>query len=130
MVFSDQRERSTSRLSQASATEGSAVTVRGIAGRLWSGWQPSAFLLEFASGIGIDCQATAGAFVDNWLAESGARAHKLDWDAAFRSWCRRDADHPTRGPGARRAEPQTAMGMLRDTAAEKAAKGDKMWDLR
>lgn len=34
-------------------------------------------------------QRQEGVFFDYWIGESGAKARKLDWDAAFRVWCSR-----------------------------------------
>ncbi len=42
-------------------------------------------------------------FVDYWSAESGSRARKLDWQAAFRTWIRR---HLEDGPS--RASPRVS----------------------
>lgn len=44
---------------------------------------------EYARARGIDPVVTMEEFRDYWTAESGARATKHDWDAAWRIWCRR-----------------------------------------
>ena len=45
----------------------------------------------------IDPEATLIEFRDYWLAASGAKARKRDWDATWRTWCRRAADSKTSG---------------------------------
>lgn len=44
---------------------------------------------------GLDANDSTQRFVDYWRAESGAKARKLDWVAAWRNWLRRDADRTT-----------------------------------
>lgn len=48
------------------------------------------------------------AFHDYWAAESGQKAAKLDWDAAFRTWCRREAMRFPRKEAARPTTPSEA----------------------
>jgi uncharacterized protein YdaU (DUF1376 family) len=40
----------------------------------------------------IDPERTFQKFTDHWRAASGANARKRDWDAAWRNWCRNEAD--------------------------------------
>lgn len=40
----------------------------------------------------LPAERTFASFCDYWRAESGAKARKLDWDAAWRTWCRRSRD--------------------------------------
>ena len=40
---------------------------------------------------GVDVDASTRVFVDYWRAESGSRASKRDWVAAWRNWLRKDA---------------------------------------
>jgi hypothetical protein len=49
----------------------------------------------------IDPERTFAKFRDHWAAASGANARKRDWDAAWRNWCRTEADRGK--PGARPA---------------------------
>lgn len=70
----------------------------GRATRLPEGWRPSEALVRFAEAEGLDAVRVAANFVDHWRAASGATARKQDWDAAFRVWCRREADHPRAQP--------------------------------
>lgn len=42
-------------------------------------------------------EAEAQKFRDYWLAESGAKASKLDWDRAFNNWLRRAQEYGPRG---------------------------------
>lgn len=41
----------------------------------------------------IDQKLEHRKFVDHWLAESGAKASKLDWEATYRNWIRRAAEY-------------------------------------
>jgi hypothetical protein len=40
----------------------------------------------------LDPERTFKKFADHWKAASGANARKRDWDAAWRNWCRNEAD--------------------------------------
>lgn len=57
--------------------------------RIPDGWRPSNAGRAFAADRGLDPDSTADAFVDWWSAATGSNAVKRDWDAAFRTWCRR-----------------------------------------
>lgn len=58
--------------------------------RLPEDWHASEELRAFAASLGVDVESTEANFQDHWKAESGAKARKHDWDAAFRVWCRRE----------------------------------------
>lgn len=62
--------------------------------RLPEGWRPDAAGRAYAAERGIDPDTTADAFADWWLAANGPTALKRDWNAAFRTWCRRDSARP------------------------------------
>lgn len=62
-----------------------------------AGWTLTDSLATFAQNLGLDAQRTAETFRDYFLASRLDTAWKLDWDAAFRNWCRKDAN---RAPGA------------------------------
>ncbi|MEO6080645.1 MAG: helix-turn-helix domain-containing protein [Steroidobacteraceae bacterium] len=47
---------------------------------------------RFAQQEGVDAQRTFAMFHDHWRAASGKGATKRDWDAAWRNWCRREAE--------------------------------------
>jgi hypothetical protein len=64
--------------------------------RIPDDWTPSDDLRAFAEGLGLNVSAVAANFVDYWKSASGSNARKLDWDAAFRVWCRRQAEQPSR----------------------------------
>lgn len=81
--------------------------------RLPPDWAPTEELLNFASSLGLCGQTTAEAFRDYWYAEVSPKARKLDWGAAFRSWCRREVE---RGPGGQRGP---TLFPPRDTAANR-----------
>ena len=44
----------------------------------------------------LDVNASTRKFVDYWRAESGAKARKLDWVAAWRNWMRRDDENQSK----------------------------------
>lgn len=84
----------------AKATEATPPTrTRGNDGksgnRIPEGWRPSEAGRGYAADRGLDPESTADAFCDWWLAETGPRAVKRDWDAAFRTWCRRQTQRPS-----------------------------------
>lgn len=54
---------------------------------------------EIAEQEGLDPERTFATFVDYWRAASGANARKLDWDATWRNWCRREADRNNKPGG-------------------------------
>lgn len=73
-------------------------------------WQPDSALRAFGRERGFDDRAfreVVGAFRDYWLAASGSKARKRDWDAAFRYWLRTDAKQ-------RRERPKTHADFIRD----------------
>lgn len=45
-----------------------------------------------ADAEGVDPERTFATFRDYWRAKGGASARKLDWDATWRNWCRKEAD--------------------------------------
>lgn len=71
-------------------------------------WRPDPALRQFAIDRGIDPDRTAETFRDFWLARTGETASKLDWAAAFRVWCNREADDRGSRPG--RAAAKAADG--------------------
>jgi uncharacterized protein YdaU (DUF1376 family) len=59
--------------------------------RLSPDWEPSEECRAFAIGLGLDPFAVLPQFRDYWLAKA-TNATKLDWDATWRSWCRRETE--------------------------------------
>lgn len=48
----------------------------------------------------LPADRTFAQFVDHWRSASGSKARKVDWDATWRNWCRREADmRQSRQPG-------------------------------
>ncbi len=96
--------------------------------RLDPDWQPPADAWAFGGGLGLtDAEVSdqLDRFRDHWTAESGQRATKRDWNAAFRNWLRKAPDFRGRGPGragggharAGRSEPPSvvaAVNRIRD----------------
>ncbi len=66
--------------------------------RLAADWQPNAPLRAYAVERGLNPDGIAEAFRDFWHAAAGTRATKLDWDAAWRTWCRNEVERRARGP--------------------------------
>jgi uncharacterized protein YdaU (DUF1376 family) len=60
-------------------------------------------MITHARGQRCDPQRTFEAFCDYWHAASGPKARKHDWIAAWRTWCRTEADR--RGSSPRGANP-------------------------
>lgn len=76
-----------------SEREGRTRSSRGT--RLPEGWSPSFDSLAFALAEGLSGEEHSrelDKFADYWRAQPGAKARKVDWDATFRSWLRREAD--------------------------------------
>jgi len=71
-------------------------TKRGT--RLPEDWAVSESGRAFATSNGLDADKVAEAFCDYWRAATGATSRKLDWDAAFRTWCRRQAENRRPAP--------------------------------
>jgi hypothetical protein len=64
----------------------------------------------------IDPDRTFAKFTDYWRAASGQNARKRDWDAAWRNWCRTEADRKPSGGNGQHAKP-----IVRKTADEMEA---------
>jgi hypothetical protein len=54
--------------------------------------------IAYAISQGLDPERVLESFRDYWLAASGAKARKHDWDATWRTWCRTESTRPPR-PG-------------------------------
>ena len=53
-------------------------------------WQPSEESFTFCQSLGLHPPGVLASFRDYWIAASGSKATKLDWEATFRNWCRND----------------------------------------
>ncbi len=62
--------------------------------RLPADWKLTPDRRAYAEQQGLDPTRVFENFTDYWAAASGASARKHDWDAAWRVWCRKDADRP------------------------------------
>ena len=73
--------------------------------RLKADWQPSTDNIRHAAGEGFtgpEIARMAENFRDYWTAAAGAKATKLDWSAAWRTWVRNQRDrNPRRASGNR-----------------------------
>ncbi len=82
------------------------VTASPKASRLPDGWTPKPATLAALTAEGLSPSASLLKFRDHWTAEATKGARKLDWDAAFRNWVRRDGESARDRPsGFRRAAP-------------------------
>ena len=75
------------------------ITDREKGTRLKRDWEPNAEEIAFADQLGLDPRWTADKYRDHWLAKTGAEAAKCDWSAAWRGWCRREAEYNQRMGG-------------------------------
>jgi hypothetical protein len=74
---------------------------RKRAERLPEGWMPDQGVIEQmrAECPGVNLEAEHRKFADHWAAASGRTATKADWNAAWRNWIRRAAEHTQRSSG-------------------------------
>lgn len=63
---------------------------------------------KFAEQEGVDPLRTFAKFRDHWRAASGRTATKRDWQAAWRTWCRRETEFKRDRPGAMGGHPSPA----------------------
>ncbi len=89
--------------------------------RLKQHWEPDTEEIAFAEALGLDPQWTADKFRDYWLAKTGAKAIKHDWSAAWRYWCRQEAEYSQRlgseSPQTRTGYRLDAIGAVREYLA-------------
>jgi len=90
LVSSSERERGTP----------TAPTLSKRATRIDPNWTPSDALTSWTMKEcpGISIGRTRDIFVDYWLARAGKDATKMDWDATWKNWCRRELA-PVNGHG-------------------------------
>ncbi len=82
--------------------------------RLPDTWWPSDDLQQFARSNGCDPNKVAEAFCDYWRAVAGAKGVKLDWDATFRNWCRRDSERGGKTASVPRERPKSILAQQAD----------------
>ena len=74
--------------------------------RLAPDWQPDEKLMAWATKErpDLDITKTIESFIDYWIAKTGQAATKLDWDATFRNWVRKEnGNQKTRSGNSSRA---------------------------
>jgi hypothetical protein len=115
----DEPSTSTRAVREGKGEEGKGIrikknTVAGIAARLPADWAPNSSDVQYALALKLNPAAIAEAFKDYWAAEGGANARKLDWRAAWRTWCRRQTVGVprTNGNGGGFAQPQAPVRNL------------------
>lgn len=99
--------------------------------RLPDGWQPSEEGRAFAfEALGRDWPAELARFADYWRAQPGQKGVKTDWEATWRNWCRRAAEHRPRAPPGPRAPvvKRNAFAQLQE-ALERGERSDQAGDL-
>jgi uncharacterized protein YdaU (DUF1376 family) len=92
--------------------------------RIPPAWRPDDAGRHFALDLGLDPDSTADAFADYWTAASGRTSAKLDWNAAFRTWCRRDSAGRVGPASARAVQPARGGGAYLDQLAIIARRAD------
>lgn len=65
--------------------------------RLPAGWTPTDETVRVVRDLGLEPSKILGAFRDHWAADGSDRAWKVNWDAAFRQWARKDLEFKSRG---------------------------------
>lgn len=71
----------------------------------------------------VDPERTFAKFCDHWRAASGANARKRDWDAAWRNWCRTEADRTSGGTRGTQGTPFADL-----TEAQRKAAVEEAWE--
>lgn len=77
------------------ATQAPATPAKKRGSRITEDWMPQSETVQKlkAEFPHIDQKLEHRKFIDHWLAESGAKASKLDWEATYRNWIRRSAEY-------------------------------------
>lgn len=89
--------------------------------RLPENWEPDDDGRAYAAKLGLDCQAILADFRDYWHARAGPGAIKMDWNATWRTWCRRENEKRGNGNGSlhvRASRQQTKPNPLAEAFAE------------
>lgn len=73
--------------------EGRARDTRRLATRIPDDFSLTEDRRAVAAAERIDADRTFAKFCDHWRAASGQNSRKVDWDATWRNWCRREADN-------------------------------------
>lgn len=73
--------------------------------RIPAGWEPSEDSVAYARQFGLDPRAILEEFRDYWLAAAGAKGRKADWQATWRTWCRRAHGEQSAPPAPPRKPP-------------------------
>jgi hypothetical protein len=69
----------------------------------------------------LPAERTFAKFRDHWRSASGQKARKVDWDAAWRNWCRTEYD---RGGNSGNGRPSSAP---RPSAVERVRRATQQW---
>lgn len=102
---------------EASKTKIGSHTAARPSTRLTEDFQLTEKRREIAETEQVDPVRTFANFCDYWQAASGRNARKLDWDAAWRVWCRNQADRPNSATRGRRAG--KSISQIIDEACER-----------
>jgi hypothetical protein len=71
---------------------------------------------SYATEQGCNADRTFADFCDHWRAASGERARKVDWDAAWRLWCRREPSFSRSVQHGAKTEPSGELSALKARA--------------
>jgi hypothetical protein len=78
-------------VSEAPKEERQSRAARATATRLPADWTLTSERFDYAKAQGLDPGKVFENFRDYWTAKSGQNARKHDWDATWRTWCRRES---------------------------------------
>lgn len=92
--------------------------------RLPTDWVLTPERESYARKESLDPARTFAKFTDYWRAATGRTAAKLDWDAAWRNWCRTEADRGNTKPGTTNGASDPASHAWADLIASDGAKRD------
>jgi hypothetical protein len=93
------------------------------ASRIPDDWAMTTECRAYANSQGLNPDRVAEAFTDYWRAQGGSNARKLDWDAAFRTWCRRQAEQQPKATAPRNGYHRPTEATLSDEPWEPRMNG-------
>lgn len=99
---------------------------RKLARRIPDDFELTPELRAFAKREGLDAERVFANFCDYWRAASGAKARKHDWAAAWRQWCRKEADTPRPVPRGTPRDWRDEGGAVRTPTAEQRATSERI----
>ena len=98
--------------------------------RLPEDFYPDAAGLALATELGVVATTALATFRDYWVAQPGQRGVKLDWQATWRNWIRKDAATPARAARADSGPPWWSSNegiKLKGESIGMLARGGESW---